>query len=71
MVYPEDTITELRSKIYVALGIPPYRQYMLLTNNKGVISNIFNIYIGQDMIETNIYHNLQNISENSIMKHSI
>ena len=36
-VYPEDTIWDLRLKIFVAAGIPPYRQHLFYTSGDGML----------------------------------
>jgi hypothetical protein len=39
-VYPEDTFIDLRNKIWVAYGIPPYRQF-IYTNDGHTLFDIF------------------------------
>ena len=69
--YPFDSIIELRKKIFIATGIHPYRQYLLLGRNDGIISLTYTIFVGQDIVDTNIFNNLQNLSEDTFLNLSL
>lgn len=69
--YPFDNIIELRKKIFIATGIHPYRQYILLSRNDGIISLTYTIFVGQDIVDTNIFNNLQNLSEDTFLNLSL
>ena len=67
MVYPQTTVVNLRYKIFIATGIQPHRQYLVLTNNCNILSLPYSIYSGQDMIETNLFSALQTTTEQQIL----
>lgn len=67
MIYPQTTIVDLRFKIFIATGIHPYRQYIVLYDNYGTISLPYSVYSGHDIIETNIFNSLQNNTEQQIL----
>ena len=67
MVYPPDNVITLRDKIYVATGIPPFRQHLLLKDNKGNISLSYNITAANVFIDINIFNELQKEHTNVIM----
>ena len=43
MVYPQTTVVNLRYKIFIATGIQPHRQYLVLTNNCNILSLPYSI----------------------------
>lgn len=44
-VYPEDTIWDLRLKIFAASGVPPYRQHLLYTTGDGTLRLPYRIHL--------------------------
>jgi len=51
-VYPEDKFSELRAKIFLASGVPPYRQH-LFYYDRGRLSNMYKLY-AQGLYQVNI-----------------
>jgi hypothetical protein len=49
-VYPEDTFIDLRNKIWVAYGIPPYRQFIYTNDGH----TLFDIFVNDIIIPINI-----------------
>uniref|UniRef100_A0A6C0LLN6 Ig-like domain-containing protein n=1 Tax=viral metagenome TaxID=1070528 RepID=A0A6C0LLN6_9ZZZZ len=65
-VYNYTNIRDLRFKIYIATGIHPHRQHLILMNTKGGISLPYSFYLGQDMVEINIFNSVQNLTDQQI-----
>jgi len=43
-VYPEDRMSELKEKIYLMCGIPPYRQHLFYVNSRG-LQQLYRIHL--------------------------
>ena len=43
--YPEDTVADIRVKIYAATGVPPYRQHIFYTTGDGILRVPYNFYV--------------------------
>ena len=67
MIYPYDNIVSLREKIYVATGIPPFRQHLLLKDNAGSIKLSYQITVSGSLLDINIFNELQCVKTNTIL----
>lgn len=53
-VYPEDTIWDLRLKIFITTGIPPYRQHLFYTTGDGMLRLPYRITLEGGPVVTDI-----------------
>lgn len=66
-VYPQDNIATLRDKIYVATGIPPYRQHIIIKDSKNQHDLTYKITAANLLVDVNLYNALQKHTGNTIL----
>lgn len=67
MIYPQDNVVTLRDKIYVATGIPPFRQHLLLENSKKNMTLTYTISAANNFLDINLFNDLQKTKSNTIL----
>lgn len=55
LVFPEDTLTDFKLKIYTALGIPIYRQHMFIQIRNSLLNMKYRV-TADGAVDTNIYN---------------
>ena len=67
MVYPQDNIVTLRDKLYIATGIPPFRQHLLMKDSKKNTSLTYTISASNTFLDINLFNELQKHKDNTIL----
>ena len=62
-IYPSDTIYNIKYKIYIATGIPIYRQHILYKEGNAEYKPIYSLYRGNEYVPINILTDLNQKTE--------
>ena len=67
MVHPQDNIVSMRNKIYIATGIPPFRQHIITKDSAKNFDIMYRMVVGNTLVDTNIYSALQSTDKSDIL----